>query len=102
MFSLGHGLAELCRILEHADQDLQTVQVRVLRRDHLKNGLTKGKRGQPGGERTHVCYPHNIQFIPSICDFACFIHPTRSRLTDCSVMNVFDTPVLYDHVWNAI
>lgn len=30
MFSLGHGLAELGRVLEHADQDLQAVQVRVL------------------------------------------------------------------------
>lgn len=44
VFSLGHSLAELCRVLEHADQDLQTVEVRVLRRDHLKNGLLKGNR----------------------------------------------------------
>ncbi len=44
VFSLGHGLAELCRVLEHADQDFQTVQVRVLRRDHLKNGLQRDKR----------------------------------------------------------
>lgn len=25
VFGLCHGLAELCRVLEHADQDLQTV-----------------------------------------------------------------------------
>lgn len=25
VFRLGHGLAEFCRVLEHADQDLQTV-----------------------------------------------------------------------------
>lgn len=41
VLSLGHGLAELCRVFEHADEDLQTVEVRVLRRDHLENGLMK-------------------------------------------------------------
>lgn len=46
MFGLGHGLAELCRVLEHADQDLQAVQIRVLRRDHLKNGLMKDEGGR--------------------------------------------------------
>lgn len=51
VFRLGHGLAELCRVLEHADQDLQTVQIRVLRRDHLKNGLMEGKRKRQGGKR---------------------------------------------------
>lgn len=51
VFSLVKGLAELCRVLEHADQDLQTVEVRVLRRDHLKNGLVKGKREQQEGDR---------------------------------------------------
>lgn len=44
VLSLGHGLAELCRVFEHADEDLQTVEVRVLRRDHLENGLMKDKR----------------------------------------------------------
>lgn len=44
VFGLGHGLAELCRVLEHADQDLQTVEVRVLGRDHLKNGLLETER----------------------------------------------------------
>lgn len=38
---LGHGLAELRRVLEHADEELQAVQVRVLRRDHLKYGLER-------------------------------------------------------------
>lgn len=51
VFGLGYGLAELRRALEHADQDLQTVEVRVLRRDHLKNGLFEGQ----GTEKTHVC-----------------------------------------------
>lgn len=36
---LGHGLAELGRVLEHAAEDLDAVQVAVLRRDHLKDGL---------------------------------------------------------------
>ena len=40
---LGHGVAELRRVLEHADQDLQAVEVGVLRGDHLEDGL---------GERT--------------------------------------------------
>lgn len=44
VFSLGHGLPELWRILEHADQDLETVEIGVLRRDHLKNGLRRSKR----------------------------------------------------------
>lgn len=30
VFGLGHGITELCGVLEHADQDLQTVQIRVL------------------------------------------------------------------------
>lgn len=30
MLGLGHGLAELRGVLEHADQDLQAVLVRVL------------------------------------------------------------------------
>lgn len=51
VFGLGHGLAEVCRILEHADQDLQTVEVRVLRRDHLKNGLLRGMREQQEQEQ---------------------------------------------------
>lgn len=38
---LGHGLAELRRVLEHADEDLQAVQVRVFRRDHLEYGLRR-------------------------------------------------------------
>lgn len=38
---LGHGLAELRRVLEHADEDLQTVEVRVLGGDHLKNCLKR-------------------------------------------------------------
>lgn len=46
VFGLGHGLSELCGVLEHADQDLQTVEVRVLRGDQLKDGLRKGKRGR--------------------------------------------------------
>lgn len=44
VLGLGHGAPELCRVLKHADQDLQAVQVRVFRGDDLKNGLTK-KRG---------------------------------------------------------
>ena len=47
---LGHGLAELHRVLEHADQDLQTVEVGVLRRDHLENGLRRSKGEEQGGE----------------------------------------------------
>lgn len=39
VLGLGHGLPELCRVLKHADQDLQAVQVRVFRGDDLKNGL---------------------------------------------------------------
>lgn len=66
MFSLGHGLAELCRVLEHADQDLQAVQIRVLRRDHLKNGLMKDEEGT-----THVC------LLQLFVTFACFSHPTK-------------------------
>lgn len=30
VFRLGHGIAELRGVLEHANQDLQTVQIRVL------------------------------------------------------------------------
>lgn len=41
---LGHGLAELRRVLEQADEDLQAVQVRVLRRDHLEYGLKREGR----------------------------------------------------------
>lgn len=42
---LGHGPAELRRVLEQADEDLQTVQVTVLRGDDLKDGLrTNGKQ----------------------------------------------------------
>lgn len=44
VLSLGHGLAELCRVFEHADEDLQTVEIGVLRRDHLENGLMKKKK----------------------------------------------------------
>lgn len=53
VLGLGHGLPELRRVLKHADQDLQAVQVRVLRGDDLKNGLTKkggGVGGQVGGK----------------------------------------------------
>lgn len=54
VLGLGHGLPELCRVLKHADQDLQAVQVRVFRGDDLKNGLTKkGVKGvgeQDGGK----------------------------------------------------
>lgn len=50
MLGLGHGLPELCRVLKHADQDLQAVQVRVFRGDDLKNGLTR-KRGGGGRQR---------------------------------------------------
>lgn len=31
VLGLGHGLAEFHRVLEHADEDLQAVQVRVFR-----------------------------------------------------------------------
>lgn len=43
---LGHGLAELRRVLEHADENLQAVQVRVFRRDHLKYGLRAARLEQ--------------------------------------------------------
>lgn len=46
VLSLGHGLTELHRVLEHADEDLQAVQVRVFRRDHLEYGLEHKGRVQ--------------------------------------------------------
>lgn len=69
MFGLRHGLAELGGVLEHADQDLQTVEIRVLRRDHLKNGLKKGKTEEQ----------RNTQ--------------QRGRLT-CAIISVY-----YSHLW---
>lgn len=51
VFGLGHGLAELGGVLEHADQDLQAVEVRVLRRDHLKNGLMRRIRERGEAKR---------------------------------------------------
>lgn len=54
VLGLGHGLAELRRVLEHADEDLQAVQIRVFRRDHLKYGLEHEGRVQqnPNNEGT--------------------------------------------------
>lgn len=61
VFSLCHGLPELCRVFEHADQDLQTVQIRVLRRDHLKNGLIKEQERATG--RKHRLRRGNCTFV---------------------------------------
>lgn len=57
VFGLGHGLAELGRVLKHADQDLQAVQVRVLWRDHLKNRLMKCERPKSKRESAGLLQP---------------------------------------------
>lgn len=54
VFSFGHGFTEFCRVLEHADQDLQTVEVGVLRGDHLKYGLRRRKRVTVSVSRTQT------------------------------------------------
>lgn len=64
VLGLGHGLPELCRVLKHADQDLQAVQVRVFRGDDLKNGLTKkgGGVGEQGGGKVRIKRPGSGTF----------------------------------------
>lgn len=67
---LGHGLPELGRVLKHADEDLQAVQVRVLRGDDLKNGLMKRNRGNTGvggGGRMSGSGGQIVEFFSFVC-----------------------------------
>lgn len=87
MFGLGHGFAELGGVLEHADQDLQTVEIRVLRRDHLKNGLKKGKREEQ--RNTHkrgrlTCFTIFSLLQPFVRLKKNTVHPSVSILILCN------------------
>lgn len=88
VFRLGHRFTELGRVLEHADQDLQTVQVRVLWRDHLENGLMRSET-QTGKWRQLVVYYQRVTLIS-------FRYPTNYWLTRYSMrMDVCPIPALY-------
>lgn len=101
VLGLGHGLPELCRVLKHADQDLQAVQVRVFRGDDLKNGLTKkgGGVGEQDGGKVWIKRTESGTFRV----FVTIIRPLSHEM-ECwtGVSHLLECVIPFGILWNAI